>query len=142
MKSRTVQALLLVVLAAIPDPRTIHAQESDTKAAQAAAESWLSLVDGRSYAASWNAAANLFRNAVTEQQWQAAVQGARAPLGQLKSRTLKGATATKALPGAPDGEYVVFQFDTSFEQKAAAVETVTTIREKDGTWHVGGYFIK
>jgi hypothetical protein len=45
-------------------------------------------------------------------------------------------------PGAPDGEYVVFQFNTSLEQKSAAVETVTAIREKDGTWHVGGYFIK
>ena len=32
--------------------------------------------------------------------------------------------------------------NASFEQKAAAVETVTAIREKDGTWHVGGYFIK
>jgi hypothetical protein len=42
----------------------------------------------------------------------------------------------------PDGEYVVFQFNTSFEQKAAAVETVTAMREKDGTWHVAGYFIK
>jgi len=50
--------------------------------------------------------------------------------------------STTTLPGAPDGEYVVFQFNASFDQKAAAVETVTAIREKDGTWHVGGYFIK
>jgi hypothetical protein len=41
--------------------------------------------------------------------------------------------ALLTLPGAPDGEYVVFQFNTSFEQKSAAVETVTAIREKDGT---------
>ena len=63
------------------------------------------------------------------------------------ARRDKGGCAGRAgesttLPGAPDGEYVVLQFDTSFEQKAAAVETVTTIREKDGTWHVGGYFIR
>jgi hypothetical protein len=63
-------------------------------------------------------------------------------VGQMKSRTFKSVTSTTTLPGAPDGEYVVFQFNTSFEQKAAAVETVTAIREKDGTWHVGGYFIK
>jgi hypothetical protein len=46
------------------------------------------------------------------------------------------------LPGAPDGSYVVFQFDTVFEQKAAAVETLTAGREPDGTWHVIGYFIR
>ncbi len=41
-----------------------------------------------------------------------------------------------------DGEYVVFQFNTTFAQKAAAVETVTAVREPDGSWHVGGYFIR
>jgi hypothetical protein len=92
--------------------------------------------------ASWDTAAGLFKNAVTQEKWQAAVQAARAPFGQMKSRTLKSATSTTTVPGAPDGEYVIFQFDASFEQKAASVETVTAIREKDGTWHVGGYFIK
>ena len=105
-------------------------------------EAWLSLIDNQNYAASWDAAATLFRTRVTQEQWQTAAQTARAPLGQLKSRTLKSATSTTTLPGAPDGEYVVFQFTTSFEQKAAAVETVTAVREMDGKWHVGGYFIK
>jgi hypothetical protein len=85
---------------------------------------------------------NFFRNAITQETWQAAMQAARAPLGRMKSRTLRSATSTTTLPGAPDGEYVVFQFNTSFEQKSAGVETVTAIREKDGTWRVGGYFIQ
>jgi hypothetical protein len=46
------------------------------------------------------------------------------------------------LPGAPDGEYVVFQFDTQFEHKRAAVETVTPMRDPDGSWRVSGYFIR
>ena len=33
-------------------------------------------------------------------------------------------------------------FDAQFENKAAAVETVTPMREKDGSWRVSGYFIK
>jgi Protein of unknown function (DUF4019) len=142
MQRRTILYLLPVVLALILGLSAIEAQGTDTTAAQASAEAWLSLVDGQSYAASWSAAASLFKNAITQDKWQAAVQTARAPFGQAKLRTLKSATATTTLPGAPDGEYVVFQFSTSFEQKAAAAETVTAIREKDGTWHVGGYFIK
>jgi hypothetical protein len=46
------------------------------------------------------------------------------------------------LPGVPDGEYVVVQFDTSFEKKKTAIETVTPMKEPDGRWRVSGYFIK
>ena len=47
-----------------------------------------------------------------------------------------------SLPGAPDGEYVVLQFDTSFANKKEAVETVTPMLDKDGKWKVSGYYIK
>jgi hypothetical protein len=46
------------------------------------------------------------------------------------------------LPGAPDGEYVVIQFETSFENKKSAIETVTPMIEINGGWRVSGYFIK
>jgi hypothetical protein len=142
MKPQLLRLIMVIALSAIGGSSVIRAQESGTAAAQSSVETWLSLIDHQNYAASWDTAATLFRNAVTKEQWQAAAQAARSPLGQLKTRTLKTATATKTLPGGPDGEYVVMQFDTSFAQKAAAVETVTAVRERDGTWHVGGYFIK
>ena len=47
-----------------------------------------------------------------------------------------------SLPGAPDGEYVVIQMETSFENKASAVETITPMRDSDGEWRVAGYYIK
>ena len=142
MKRHVARVSILVALALVVGSGPILAQESGTKAAQTSVEAWLALIDNQSYAASWDTAATLFRNAITQEKWQSAVQTARAPFGQMKSRTLKSATATTTLPGAPDGEYVVSTFNTSLEQKSAAVETVTAIREKDGTWHVGGYFIK
>jgi hypothetical protein len=46
------------------------------------------------------------------------------------------------LPGAPDGQYVVMQFETSFANKKSAIETVTFMLEKDGQWKSAGYFIK
>lgn len=36
---------------------------------------------------------------------------------------------------------MVIQFETSFENKGSAVETVTSMLEKDGTWRVAGYYI-
>jgi hypothetical protein len=142
MKRQVVQLSIMVALASIVGIVSIGAQEPDTKAAQASVEAWLSLLDNQSYAASWDAAASLLRTAVTQEVFQTATQAVRTMLGKMKARSLKSATSTKTLPGAPDGEYVVCQFDTSFEQKAAAVETVTAIREKDGKWRVGGYFVK
>ncbi len=121
------------------------AHAADTEAvsqAQKSANSWLVLVDAAQYGQCWNEAATLFKSAVTQQEWEKAVRSARAPLGALKSRTFKSATFTRSLPGAPDGEYVVIQFDTRFENKAAAVETVTPMRQKDGAWKVSGYYIR
>ncbi|MGH7422575.1 MAG: DUF4019 domain-containing protein [Candidatus Methylomirabilales bacterium] len=46
------------------------------------------------------------------------------------------------MPGAPDGHYVVIQYETSFEKKASAFETITPMREKDGKWRVAGYYIR
>lgn len=102
------------------------ANETPEVAAQSAALAWLSLVDAGNYAS----------------QWQTAAASARAPLDALKSRTLQSATPKSALPGAPDGRYVVIEFAASFEHKASAIETVTPMMDADGKWHVSGYYIK
>jgi hypothetical protein len=118
------------------------ANEPAEKAAQVAAEQWLALIDSGKAAESWQGAASFFQSAVTQTQWQTSLNAVRKPLGALVSRKLKNATYTKTLPGAPDGEYVVLQFDTSFTNKKEAVETITPMLDKDGKWKVSGYFIK
>ena len=115
--------------------------EFDVKAEQAARD-WLALADAGDAAASWATAASLFRRAVPEEQWARSLQAARSPLGPVMDRTLREGRPATELPGAPDGEYVVFQFDTRFERKRAAVETVTPMKDSDGVWRVSGYFIR
>ena len=106
------------------------------------AKSWLELVDKGDYPASWGQAASAFKAAVTQATWESAVRGVRAPLGAMKSRVLKSAQPRSSLPGAPDGEYVVLQFETQFEHKSSVVETVTPMKDKDGLWRVSGYFVR
>ncbi len=69
------------------------------------------------------------------------MRGVREPLGKVITRTLKSAEHRTSLPGAPDGDYVVIRFETAFENKQAAIETVTPMLEKDGSWRVAGYYI-
>ncbi len=128
-------AILVLCLAAA-------AQVKPEQAAQKAADFWLTLVDSGHYAESWDEASQAFRSAVTKEQWTSKIRGVREPFGKVVSRNLKSATYTKTLPGAPDGEYVVIQYETVFEHKQSAVETVTPMRDKDGAWRVSGYFIR
>jgi hypothetical protein len=107
-----------------------------------AAKSWLQLVDEGAYGQSWSQAAEYFRKNVSEEQWKTAIDGVRKPLGKVLSRKVINSTYATMLPGAPDGQYVVIQFETSFENKASAVETVTPMMDSDGKWHVSGYYIK
>jgi hypothetical protein len=117
-------------------------QATAEKAANESADKWLALVDAGDYAASWDEAAESFKNAVSKEQWTEKVKAARGPLGRMNSRKLKSATYTTSLPGAPDGQYVVIQYDSSFERKKSAIETVTPTMDKDGQWRVSGYFIR
>jgi len=128
--------LLLLAGPCLADEKAAVAQ------AQTAATNWLVLTDGAKYGQSWEDAASVFKAAVTKTNWESAAKGVRAPLGSVTSRKLRAATFTRTLPGVPDGEYVVIQFDTQFANKAAAVETITPMHEKDGSWRVSGYFIK
>jgi len=115
--------------------------EAET-AAVAAARTWLSLVDVEKYAESWDEAAQFFRGAVLKEQWVRTMQGLRKPFGKNTSRELKSKRYRISLPGAPDGEYVVIQFKASFENKESAVETITSMLDKDDKWRVSGYFMK
>jgi hypothetical protein len=120
----------------------ISAGEAPEKSAQTAAEQWLALIDAGQYAASWETAATIFKKAVKTAEWTNSLDVARKPLGNLISRKLESARFTKTMPGAPDGEYVVIQFQTSFSNKKSATETVTPMRDTDGKWKVSGYFIR
>ena len=122
---------------------TAFAENADAeKAALAAAKVWLQLVDEGKYTESWNEASEYFKRAITKEQWEQTVQAVREPLGKTVSRKLKSKQYTTTLPGAPDGEYVVIQFESSFTNKKTAIETITPMLDKDGMWRVSGYYIK
>ncbi len=141
MKTFLTSALAGVVLTIVA-VATVHADQSAEKAAQKAAESWLSLVDSGEYSQSWNEAAQIFKQKILLQQWKSALESVRTPLGKLKLRKFKTAAYTETLPGAPDGRYVVIQYETTFDKKKSAIETVTPMMDTDGQWRVSGYFIK
>lgn len=120
----------------------VKANPDKEQEAIASALAWLSLVDQEQYEQSWHQAASYFKGAVSQQQWQTTMESVRKPLGEKLSREVKSKEYRTSLPGAPDGEYVVIQFNTSFAHKKSAIETVTPMLDTDGKWKVSGYYIK
>ncbi len=111
-------------------------------AAVSAAREWLSVIDEGEYARSWEQTAPIFQSKVPEKSWEHSMQTFRKPLGAVLSRELKKAQPETHFPGAPEGQYLVLQFNTAFAKKKPAIETVTVGLEKDGAWRASGYYIK
>jgi hypothetical protein len=118
------------------------AQDPKATAAQAAARDWLALADRSDAQASWNAAGKKFQTAMPTAGWADALSKARTPLGPVKNRTIFKTGFKKTFPGAPDGDYALIIYTTSFANKAEGHETLTLERESDGMWRVVGYFIR
>jgi hypothetical protein len=150
MYKRNAPFLLTVLLFAQPCLAQDSTQQADdseavltaTAEAIAAAEHWLAIVDSAGWLQSHTEAAQLFKSAVAPDVWVRQIRTVRTPLGPFISRHLSGNQYATSLPGAPDGEYVVLTYNAKFENKASAVETVTPMKDADGTWRVSGYYVK
>ena len=142
MKLQPAAVVFLVVILGILIAVPLRADEASRKAARSAAETWLDLVDAERYGESWGEAASFFKSKVSKSKWTEMVGSAREPFGALKSRQFVGAKYATELPGAPDGEYVVIQYQASYENKKNAIETITPMKDGDGRWRVSGYFVR
>lgn len=119
----------------------VQAAETNEAAAVQGAEAWLKLIDAGQYGASWDEASSTFRKAVPRASWEKQAAAAREPLGKVLGRKLATKQLVHELPGAPDGTYVVLNFDTRFEHKERGHETVTMMLD-DGRFRGAGYFIR
>ena len=140
MKKKYILICCFIVMLAFLQP--LWADSAKEINAQKASDAWLAMVDDGRYSKSWQNTSSYFKNFVDEKQWEKALNSVRKPLGEVLSRKAISKNYTRTLPGAPDGEYVVIQYETSFQNKASAIETVTPSLEKDGIWCVSGYYIK
>jgi Protein of unknown function (DUF4019) len=138
LMKRSSYLLLILCLALV----TVAFPQANTKAAEAAAAQWLKLVDSGNYPQSWQQTSSSFQSAISKREWEQKLRAVRTPLGAMVSRKLQSAQYETQLPGAPDGQYVVIRYDTSFQHKKAAIETLVSARDKSGQWRVSGYFIQ
>jgi Protein of unknown function (DUF4019) len=117
-----------------------------------AAEKWLALVDAGDLGESWERTAQLFKSGISEkdffksgiskQQWQSSLRTVQDSLGKAVLRRLKSKRYTTELPWEPAAEYVVIEYQTTFDQQMNRTEIVILMKESDGEWRVSGYKFK
>lgn len=110
------------------------------RAATRSARRWLALIDEEKYSDGWRQSVPQFQEAMPEKEWVEKIRVKRAPFGSVRSREVSLSRYAASFPSPVDGEHVIVQFDTEFESKKRAKETVTFAKTKDGSWRsVGGY---
>ena len=135
---RALLALGVGLLCASP----LAAQEPRASLVQETTRSWLADTDRGNAEQSWKKAGKQFRDAITVERWAESLKRVRTPLGALSQRAQLGTQFRKNIPGAPDGEYAIVLFRTTFAKKMDARETLTLEHEPDGAWRVIGYLIQ
>ena len=119
--------------------------ESNPEAERSAYEAtkpWIALMDKGDYEKCWDEAAPWFRDKVgSRDMWIAKAHETRDPLGEMKFRELTTTTYATNPIGAPDGEYTVVVYTSSWDA-GTIYETVSMQRQGDGSWGVVGYHVK
>jgi hypothetical protein len=105
------------------------------------AQVWLELMDNQQYMECWEETAEFFKSGVPKENWQDMMSLLRTPMGKTLSRELLFQEYTTSIQGAPDGEYVVIHYKTSFENNECARETIRSRLDNDNRWRVVGYYI-
>lgn len=145
MRNLAIVGLIPVLAGFIIGP--IHAEDAadPRPAAVAAMQTWLREIDQSQYAQSWKDASASFQKAAPSDQWVAALNSVRTPLGKCTARKLASSLHQAEVPGPTGpqkGDFVIAQFNSSFENLANAVETVCFEKAPDGRWRASGYYIK
>jgi hypothetical protein len=133
------KALLCVFFLAVN--LVASASPDSISAARSASTEFLAMVDGLKYQESWSEASSLLQGAVIEADWAKYLDSIRSPLGKVESRNLETSEFQETLEGLPDGEYFIFVFESSYENRKYVVsELVALAKEADSSWRVVGYY--
>jgi hypothetical protein len=122
-----------------------HAQadphQAEEQAAQRQALGFLGYLDQGRFADSYDYTGMLIRTSLDRETFAQKLESARSGTGPLVSRNLIDASYATTVPGAPEGQYVILHYATSFANRQDTLETVTLAFAKS-YWRVSGYYIK
>lgn len=130
---------------------TVHAEDvlSDAQKGKAiqAAEDWLEILDDNKIDESWFEMSSYFREKISMSRWSSLVSPLRNRVGEVVTRDLLGTYYRTEIPDAPKGDYLIMQYKSVFKNPSTGksltvTEIITSMKDNDAEWRVGGYYIK
>ena len=115
---------------------------ADDKATVAAGEKWLALIDSGTAGQAWDLASPHLKASVTRAKFVSGMRDMRKPFGKLVSRTAAQFARAHSMPGAPDGDYAIVQYEVAFANGKKGSELLTWVLGSDEQWRVAGYYIR
>ena len=143
-KYRVHIVLAVIALVIIFYPMLSHNPDQQrVDASSVVATRFFALVDAGQYEQSWETCAAYLKKEMLKQDWVKQLSAVRKVAGKLLERKQKDYAYTKNTDaGIPYGEYMVYHFDSKFENRDHLTETVTVMLEADNVWRIAGYFIE
>jgi hypothetical protein len=135
---------VLIIAAVFMIVYPILSEKPDTEKAEkatAVAMEFLQLIDAEKYAESWQMAADMMKEQVTEKDWVEKLTKARTLSGALVERVEESVNYSTSAKDSPEGEYIALTFASKY-QKAVSVSEYVTVMVENGHWKVAGYFIQ
>ena len=102
-------------------------------------EAWRDLWDEGKYDQTYKELSNALKTDVNKKTWAKYWTAHRNLLGKIKSRKLIKTDYRNSVLELPGQEGLIFQFQSSFENKDSVIETIALIRNKNGSWQVSHY---
>ena len=136
---RFVKPALAVFMLVLLTLSPAAAADEPERAAEAAAKSWVTLLDDGKYAQSWEQGSSIFHKG-SKENWVNAVRQIRGRTGKVVSRELIDArqVTPKNEGDASKGNFVIVRYKTEFASAPPALEIVTMMKEGDA-WKTMGY---
>lgn len=118
--------------------------ETDPNALLNAAAQVAQAVDREQTGALWDGASAITRKRVTRNDFIAAVQKARKPLGTVSGRAWAAVRRQSVASGGqvPAGQYASVELTTTFSSRKVARELVSFRLDEDGVWRLAGYVLE
>jgi hypothetical protein len=145
LRSFSLLTASLLCLALLSTPAIAQDQEDQeaqdpadqTEQAREAADAWLALFDADDIEGTYETAAETFKTQVEMQDWQMQAEQVKQAVGELDGRTYMETTYADELPQAPEGDYMIVQYDTQYAN-LNVTEFVILVLEED-TWRMVGF---
>jgi hypothetical protein len=103
---------------------------------------WLALIDEGHADAAWDVASAHLKSVVSRDRWVKGMSDFRKPFGKIASRKAVKFGRAHSMPDAPDGDYAIIQYETTFANGKRATEQLVWVLEGENSWRVSGYYIR